>query len=573
MGTITPLRRASLGLAPVAPVAPIALVALVALVAGCAERPGNREDSLGTPQLREALFDSILAMTARREAFSQPKHEALGYDPLEEMEKLRDAVVNAATADDFFYALVALSNARRDRHLSVGLVPGGLRPAFVHGLEAWEGPDPPDPRHAPIRIRPDYGEDRSGYFVADRAEGWRQEGARGSVAEGAADGAGEGAIALGDRIIGVNGRPVDSFQESALPFIRHSTVAGFRWKLAEALPRATALFPPGLLGDSLLLELRGRDGRVRNVALPYLDADDLNWGGASEPRYPGFALEWSTPTFDLYLPRDGRRLVLLQWHRFESSSLMADVDRLVAQARADGFLDHALILDATRSGGGSLGAYAVQRIQPRPFTTTFGTVRISDAIPPFIEGKEADFQEDRIYDGGGPEVVDDGTWLMDWIRTDLAEAMERGDSVTVPVPFKLAHAPKDSDGVLQPAPVHFTGPLVVFSGPHGGSHLDQFMSIVVDNDLGYVIGMPAGGYSNTWEWEEVLTFPGTEQPVVGFMWSIGHTIRPNGEVLEGNPADVHEWLPLTAENSSRYHDLLLDAALRHLASVGYGVGG
>ena len=561
MRPIRPFRRAALGLA------------LLVLFAGCAERPGTQEGPLGTPQLREALFDSILAMTARREAFSQPKNEALGYDPLQEMEKLRDAVVNAATADDFFYALVALSNARRDRHLSLGLVPDGLRPTFAHGLEAWEGPDPPEPRHAPIRIRPDYGGEGPGYFVADLAEGWRQEEAGESAGEGAADGAPEGGIAVGDRIIGVNGRPMDSFQEAALPFIRHSTVAGFRWKLAEALPRATALFPPDLRGDSLLLELRGRDGSVRSVGLPYLDADELAWEGLSEPRYPGFALQWSTPTFDLYLPRDRRRLVLLQWHRFESSSLMADVDRLVAQAQAEGFLDHAVILDATRSGGGSLGAYAVQRIQPRPFKTTFGTVRISDAIPPFMEEKEADFREERIYDGGGPEVVDDGTWLMEWIRTDLAEAMERGDSVTVPVPFKLAHAPRDSDGILQPAPVHFTGPLVVFSGPHGGSHLDQFMSIVVDNDLGYVVGMPAGGYSNTWEWEEVLTFPGTELPVVGFMWSIGHTIRPNGEVLEGNPAQVHEWLPLTAENGPRYHDLLFHAAFQHLASVGYEAGG
>jgi hypothetical protein len=113
---------------------------------------------------------------------------------------------------------------------------------------------------------------------------------------------------------------------------------------------------------------------------------------------------------------------------------------------------------------------------------------------------------------------------------------------------------------------------VVVSGPRGGSHLDQFNAIVVDNGLGWVVGMPAGGYSNTWEWEEVLTFPGTEQPVVGFMWSIGHTIRPNGEELEGNPAAVDDWIPLTADNTLRYYDLVFRRVLSHLASLGHPAG-
>jgi hypothetical protein len=52
------------------------------------------------------------------------------------------------------------------------------------------------------------------------------------------------------------------------------------------------------------------------------------------------------------------------------------------------------------------------------------------------------------------------------------------------------------------------------------------------------------------------------------MWSIGHTLRPNGEVLEGNPIQVDEWLPLTAENHSRYSVELLERAYRYLDSLG-----
>jgi hypothetical protein len=229
-------------------------------------------------------------------------------------------------------------------------------------------------------------------------------------------------------------------------------------------------------------------------------------------------------------------------------------------------LDHAMIMDVTRSRGGSLGAYAMQRVQPRPFKTTFGNLRISDVIEPFVEDKRADFAARDINDGGVPETIDDGGWLMAWLEDDVLEALARGDEYTNDVPFKLAHAPRESDGILQPASVHFRGPIGIISGPSGGSHLDQFVSIIVDNDLGPVVGMPPGGYSNTWEWEEILTLGDTGQPVVGFMWNVGHTIRPNGEIAEGNPVEVDEWMPLTADNVETYYADMLERVLKRIES-------
>jgi hypothetical protein len=48
------------------------------------------------------------------------------------------------------------------------------------------------------------------------------------------------------------------------------------------------------------------------------------------------------------------------------------------------------------------------------------------------------------------------------------------------------------------------------------------------------------------------------------MYDIGHTIRPNGEVLEGNPAEVDEWIPLTAAGHADYYARMLRAALDRL---------
>ena len=228
-------------------------------------------------------------------------------------------------------------------------------------------------------------------------------------------------------------------------------------------------------------------------------------------------------------------------------------------AQREQILHYDVIIDVTDSGGGSWGAYAIQRLVDRPFRTTFGNVRLSDAGISRIRR-----YQDRRPDYSQPDIFGlnlSGSWLIDWARTDARQAILRRDEYTPPVPFKLAHLPKDSDGILQPAPVHFMGRVALISGPRGGSHLDQFVAMFADNDLAVVIGMPTGGFSNTWEHVELLDFPGSRRPVAEFMWSIGHTIRPNGEVLEGNPAWPDIYIPLTRDNFRNYRQILFEEAI------------
>ncbi|MCY3546123.1 MAG: hypothetical protein OXH49_04525, partial [Gemmatimonadetes bacterium] len=127
----TPLRAAVIVLS----------AALIVACAGGDDGPGRA----GTPELRAALFDTILARTERREAFSPVKNERLGLEPLAAMSALRDKVVSAETDDELYYALARLSHARRDRHLDVILVPGGLALSYSAGLEVAGGPDPDPP--------------------------------------------------------------------------------------------------------------------------------------------------------------------------------------------------------------------------------------------------------------------------------------------------------------------------------------------------------------------------------------------------------------------------------------------
>lgn len=492
---------------------------------------------LGTPAQRVALLESLVEKTAARDAFSPEKNARLQFDGRADMLALRDEFAAADTEDKLYYAIVKASAARRDRHLSVEPVPGGLKPWFVGN----DG-QPLPPASAPVRLMSDF--ETFEVFVADLADDPSVQG-----------------IAVGDRVTSINGLPTVEAIARARPYLRHSTEFGFRWHTPQLLVSNTPDLPPWMVPDRVRLGLVRSDGTSYAVELPYRRSDEIAWKGHFVDRhYPGFRLDFERQTYKVYEHTGGRPVLLLQWHGFRED-LVKDIDHLVSDATAKGRLNYDLIIDATRSRGGSRGAYALQRLSPRSFRTTFGNLRLSDVIPEFIAGRERAYAARNLTDGGVDETVDDGTWQIEWLRTDVARALAAGQRYTNSVPFKSAHLPPWSDGILDPAPRHFTGRLVLMLGPQGGSHLDQFAAMIRDNQLGIIMGMSAGGYSNTWEWTETLTLPGGTQPLASFMWSIGHTISPNGQIMEGNPTPTDIQVPLTRENSARYVEDLLSAAL------------
>ena len=497
--------------------------------AGCEapEAPPGAPLTGSTEQL-ETLFDEIVEKTERREAFSEVKEKAGAFSALAEMKALRSEFLAVETEEDLFYALVKLSNARRDRHLRVNPVEGGL-----------SVPETPD-LAAPVLVLPDFSDLNDPRFFVARA------------------GMDLPSPEPGDLIVAVNGRTTPEYVAEFTRWIRHSTRYGLYWHMARELPLMAPGVPPDLYREALDLTLEDAAGDRYDVSLPYGDRD--THAVLPEPEYEGFEPVMERENFHVHVHEE-EPVVLLEWLDFERS-LIGDVMDLMELAEREELLDHDLILDVRGSSGGSFGAYAIQRLVSRPFRTTFGNVRISDAGEALIER----FQNLEV-DEDAPDIFGlnlSRSWLRDWARTDAAEAIRRGDAYTPPTPFKLAHLPRDAGGTLEPAPVHFRGHTVIIAGPHGGSHLDQFLSMFADNDLATVIGMPTGGYSNTWEHEEVLTFPGTDRPVAEFMWNIGHTLRPNTEILEGNPVapDIH--VPLTRENFRTYDEELLGLAMNAL---------
>ncbi len=516
----------------------IPVVVLITSFSSCQRTTGP-----GTPEDREALFDYILTKTLEREAFSSIKNQKLNLDIKAGMLRFKDEMIAANTNEMLFNALTKISNARKDRHLSVNLIEGGLNLSQM------------EERHAPIRFAVDYGTPGAYFFFVS------------DLAKNLDEFVTENMPGIGDKLLAVNGQPIQDYFNIAEPYHRYSTINGLWWKFAEALPTQTYRISPTLEHETFTSLLERKNGEQYTLVLAYLEPESIVWEGFykahGEHRYPGFSLDFATETYDLYRNDAGKKVLLLDWYGFREK-LVEDMDRLMEYASEHKLLDYALIWDGTRSRGGSKGAYAIQRLSPKPFKTTFGNVRISDISEEFIRDRKQRYEKRKLTDSGVQETIDDGTWLMDWLENDVTQAIKLGQAYSNNVPFKLAHLPKYSDGISEPADVHFSGPLVCLFGPHGGSHLDQFASIVVDNKLGYSIGMPAGGYSNTWEWEETLVFPISKKPVVEFMWSIGHTIRPNGEILEGNPAQMDVYLPITRDNYLDYYEILLSRALDYI---------
>ena len=481
---------------------------------------------------REALFASIVSKTMAREAFSEIKNERYGVTYPAAFVQYKQEFIDAETDEELFYTIVKMSNARNDRHLSVRAVEGGLQLPKRERL------------FAPISFLYDFGEGESGFFVA-------------GLAEDITTFQGGDRIKVGDRLVSVNGIPVKAYVEKVRPYHRGSTEANFMMRLAMRLNENSDFLPQTYFGDRFVVELKPKRGRRYQVSLPYLPAEEITLKSAWVQRYPGFEKVLSFTSFDFYRRTDEKKIVLFDWYGFRNDIVEA-MDAVMEYAETEGLLEHDVIWDGTQSRGGGRGAYAIQRLQPHPFKTTFGNVRISDVVPLFIDGRVRAYQERKAQNDGTDETIDDGKWLIDWLTGDVSEAIEAGQRYSNDVPFKSAHLPEYSDGILDPASVHFSGDMVCWFSPYGGSHLDQFAAMVSDNNLCSTLGMPTGGYSNTWEWEEVLTWPGTDHPVTTFMWSIGHTIRPNGEVLEGNPAPVDEYIPMTAENIDDYYNILMD---------------
>ena len=227
--------------------ATIAALAVIGLLA--VATPHGRE-SPGTPEERAALFDEILTKTYAWTAFTPHNDVEATYRTT--VAPLRQVFADASTDAALYYAIVRLSNLRRDRHLEVGLVEGGLQ-VGRYALQA------------PVTFATDYGTPgRYALFVSDH------DVRIGELANGVTP-------EVGDRLLEVNGIGVDDYAARLTPYCRYSTADKLWWEIAALVTRKTTEVGPEHYAADVTYRLERRDGStyVLEGALPRPGHPDL----------------------------------------------------------------------------------------------------------------------------------------------------------------------------------------------------------------------------------------------------------------------------------------------------------
>ena len=485
---------------------------------------------------RTALFDELYQKTLKREAFSPIKWEKLSTDFETECFnlKLREEFYNADTDFKLLRAILKLNNARKDRHLR---------------LEATKNyMDLDEILQAPIQFYPDLADEKNVFFfVANLNQQVLEKG-----------------VSKGDKLIAVNDIPINQYLDSLSIYLRYSTHLQMLVKeVPNYLSAKCELFGPELQqSETVIFTLEPINGETNyNITLSYVTPNTIEWlwepvlerdrEDSAEDElfyelmyyYLGFTQVFDDHLNCAFYVNNSKKTAIIEWYHFEETE--QGIQNLINVAKNKNILNYNIIVDATHSGGGSRSALFLKRLASTPFKTTFGNIRVTDT--------------EFATTNANNHSASVKNWILD--------AVSDGEDYSSNEPFKLQLFARGSDGIMNPSNDRFTGNIVVLFFPLGGSNLDQFAAMIADNpQLNiHTMGMPTGGYSNTWEWGETISLPNGNN--IYFEWNVGHTIRPNGEILEGNPAIPNEVIPFTADNYETYFSDLLKKAISHLENL------
>lgn len=488
---------------------------------GCSSNKSNPGNTTN-----ETLYNYLTSTILEREAFSPIKNKQLNINLKKEFAEHKTSFLQAKTDEDLYFEILKLSNLRRDSHLK-------MKPLFLKNYEK---------KVLPIKIGVVFDAKKPIFVIKQIANDYANQYPN---------------LKVGDELVKIGGINIDEIIESTKAYIPSSTNNNHYFRLAKALSTNDFNLSRVIDYDQALFTFKTPQNSTYTYAFSYQKRDEVSFDKVE--KYNGFDLVLKGNNLNTYLSKKDNVLIL-EWLDFESD-LPDEVDTLMKWAYQNNKLGYNLIIDATESSGGSNSIYALRRLVSKCFSVTKGNLRISDITPKFIEKKtqgEIDIESEKYAKRA---ELDDGTNLRKWLNNQVKDSCLNKAEYSNNVVFKMKY--KTQNDSICPFNTHFNGKIVALFSPRGGSQLDQFASMIVDNKLAHTIGMSAGGYSNTWEWKELVKNPNTNNVLCEFMWNIGHTIRVNGEILEGNPAQVDEYFPPTKENFRNYKNILFHKSLEY----------
>ncbi|MFI5347834.1 MAG: S41 family peptidase [Elusimicrobiota bacterium] len=502
-------------------------------------RAGDADAYLGAD--RDALFRSYVADIRDGIALSTNTFQRLGTTWDAELGRSRKRFLAARTKEDVYYALLSLKNTVHDAHSRLS-VPDSLLPRR-------------ETLRLPLGLRP--ARDSAGlkFVVA-----WsRRPG-----------------VEKGFTLKRYQGRtPEEALAEftewypSGSPEHREFEFA--RWLTARDSNNAP--LPETRAADLVFRDERG--GRDVAVNAEFTEPRGAREGQApasepalrDDPDYDGRTPDFSGLNYRVYRDSATRTLVLRYFsfgYDFEPSELWnrmrrlsyepppvreagryeareafekIDVARLAEYLKSRNAAYDRLLVDVRENGGGPIAQRLTELLARKPFRGTW-----SYAVFTPLLRRDKDF---RAAAYRHPEAEKEAMSLRE---------LESGAERSSPHAFVCvtpACGPRDGDG--RPAETGLNYKTFLLIGPYCVSSCDQFAAVFVDNDLGESVGLPAQGASSPSRADKTFKLADGEE--FSITLSFGITFRPNGEILEGNPARPH----MTMYPGPNYLRKVLDA--------------
>ncbi len=526
----------------------IALMALLLPAPGVAEAPPvapTTTSATAADRLlgrdRDAAFDTCVRFITDVHAVSRDGARRLGVPWEDALASGRRRFREARSVDDVYYALLSVQRTLRDGHARFrrNELPVTFGPPVELDFEAdvrYAGPGGGPHRYMVVR-------------------------------------SGEPLLPVGSTIAGCDGLAMAAFESRLLEWYDRHSPEGFREFTARNLSlRKPQSMPAPAPGDTARFACLGPDGSPFAVALAWRavsDADgsradvtnpDANGSssawlvppGVREPsrfdaQYRGFPLEAAGLFWEVRGTRaeDTKILRYVSFNYAQEQDFSAEVDALARHLRASGA--RRVLVDVRDNGGGAFDPALVGVFTSRPF-------RIM--LKSFHYGARVKADPQALGRDPGLEL-----WTPEETRLLQADlAAHPAADWSRPVPFFCRTAACGEEEAV----VRFDGSpgydTVVLCGPNTFSSGDMFVTIMKDNGIARLAGMPSGAGDAPYRW--TLDYPLADGTRITLRLTTAVSYRPNSPqvIIEGNPPALDIPLYPTCANAEAFLDSVLAAA-------------
>lgn len=484
---------------------------------------------------RRRAFDAYLAFITDVHAVSHDGARRLGVPWETALENGRRRFHEARSVEDVYYALLSVQRTLRDGH-------GRFR---RHELPVTFGPA----------------------VSLDFEVAVRYAGAGGGPHEYVVVRSGEPALPVGVAVTGVDGISIADFEARLIEWYDRHTPEGFRDFVARNLSlRKPQSLPSPRPGDAAPLAWRDDSGLERAIALTWravtdAAANDPDRNGSSlsaatppgrrdpsrfDEQYRGFPLELSGLLFDLHgTPRaDTKILRYVSFNYEQESDFAPEIAAIARHLRETGA--RRVLVDVRENAGGAFDPALIGVFTDRSFLIMNKSLYYGARLKAHPEAMGLD-QRLELWTEAETRLL----------REDLAARPWASWSREIPF-FCLTAACAPDEAVRQydGSPGYET---VVLCGPATFSSGDMLVTLLKDNGIAKLAGMPPGAGDAPYRWTLDYQLADGTRVTLRLTNAVSYRPHTGGLTVEGNPPTLDVPVYPTCANAAAYLDSVLAA--------------